>query len=190
MTVTVSNEKGVEQYNIPDNIKKIIILCLLLLTSIVIGLSFSIKTLSEKLVQLEENINIERIVEKSKDTGTKDIPAYELAMFEANTLEEEVLKNELDALKFKQEQVLLVKLEQEKQEALAKIDEEKQKKEALALAENQREEKLAKSKVKAEKFARIRLDTAMLVNAEQTKKDKLINLEKLKIEKKEKISES
>ena len=221
MTVTVSNAEGVKQYNIPNNIKKLIILFLLFLTIVISGLLFSVKTLNDTLVRLEENINTERIVEKPKDNisylakndvryeveYSEKIPAYELSMFEDDTLEEEALKEEilaaeaLSLLKLKQEKEALVKIEQEKKDALAKIEKEKKdearrvlseikEQDALVKAEKLLEQELAEANAKAEKFAKIRFDTAMLINTEQKKNDKLAELEKIKREKKIKLAKA
>ena len=70
MTITVSDTNGIKQYDVPDNIKTIIIILSLLIVVVISGLGFYVKTLNDKLTFLEKNIKAERIVEeaeKSKD---------------------------------------------------------------------------------------------------------------------------
>ena len=198
MIITVSDTHGVKQYNLPNNIKKLIIIFVLFLTSIVIGLSFFIHTLNDKLLRLEQNINTERIVEKFKedisplaqsdvsyklDDSSKKL-AYELAIFEDDTLSEEALKEEKlvtetsRLLKLKNEKDALAKIEQEKKAEVQRVLLEKKEQARLVKAEKQREQKLADANVKAEKLEKIRVDKAMLVKAEQKKNDKLVEIEK------------
>jgi sensor domain CHASE-containing protein len=67
MIITVSDLQGVKQYDVSDNIKKIVILFLVVITLIIAGLAYSIKTSNGKLYKLEKSIIAERIVEKKQN---------------------------------------------------------------------------------------------------------------------------
>ena len=189
MTITVSDTNGVKQFDVPNNIKKIVISFLVIIALVITGLSFYVKKLNDKLVILEKNIDTQRIVEKEKIQSQLFVnqnilpPINHPINIKKEKLEKEA---QLRILKLKQEQERLAKEEEQKKIKLAKI--EKQKKEALAKAKKEKEAKLAKLEKEKQvaKLAKIKLEqkAQKLANENKKKAERLAKLEKLEKTKK------
>ena len=207
MTITVSDKTGIKQYDLPNNLKTIVIAGTTTVVLVIAGLSFYIKTISDKLAKLEEGIKNERIVETAtpkpsmllasntinvplsltkKDTATvyesKKLMLLKVAKEQEEKrlkkLEDEKIAQNLMIEKAKKEEGLkLVKLEKIKQE---KAEKETRAKQKLA------EEKLAKEKAALVKAKKLKVSKLAKLKKEEAKKEKALKLAKLK-SKKEKI---
>ena len=165
MIITVSDVNGIRQHEIPDSIKKIIISFLFIIVVTIVGLSFYIKTIYNKIAILENSINIERIVEKKKIESQ--------LVFNTNVIKEKKLRDkEEQARLLKQEETkkieLLANLEKAKKEKLAKLEEEK--KVRLAKAKKEAELKAEKAR-KAEKEKLAKLEEEKKVRLDKAKKE-------------------
>jgi len=173
MIVTVSDAKGIQQYNIPDNIKTIIISIMAIVFFVIAGLSFYVKTLNDKLTALETNIKHEHIVEK------KEIKSIVLNK-PTTLLEKDKIINNLKLKNLVEAKEIKLKEEQAKNEKIAQLKKEKAKKVRL---EKERLVKLAQEK-KAKEYKLKQMALAELEKKKQVKAEK----EKKRLEEKKRIS--
>jgi cell wall-associated NlpC family hydrolase len=180
MIITVSDTNGIKQYDVPDNIKKIVLSLLVIVLLTIGSLSFYVKTLHDKLSQLETNIKTEKIIEEKREKNTFLVAPVK------NKSEEMVIKKSKERIDSEKREILLAiqkkkeeaeQLEKEKKLKLAKLEKAKKVKE--------RKEKLAKEKKRKEALAK-----AKKLKLEKEKKLKLAKLEKAKKakERKEKLA--
>ena len=189
----MSDKKGIKQYNLPNNFKTIVIAGTTTVVLVISGLSFYIKTISDKLVTLEERIKSEQIVKISTVKPTM--------LLSTNTANVPFTPSKKDILKIEESKKLaLIKVEKEEEQRLKRVEAEKlaqslmveqaKKEEALKLAklekikqEKAEKEKRLKQKLAEEKLAK---EKAALAKIKKEEALKLAKLEKIKQEKSEK----
>ena len=188
----MSDKKGIKQYNLPNNFKTIVIAGTTTVVLVISGLSFYIKTISDKLTTLEERIKSEKIV---KISTVKPV-----MLLATNTVKVPFSPSKKDVLKVEESKKLALLEKEKEEEHLKRVEAEKlaqslmveqaKKEEALKLAklekikqEKAEKEKRLKQKLAEEKLAKEKVTLAKIKKEEALK---LAKLEKIKQEKAEK----
>lgn len=161
MIVTISNVNGIKQYNVPDNIKKIIIMILVLVLLIIGGLSFYVATLHSKISKLEHNNRAKKsLVRKQEPTNTKK-------HLQANVERQKEKKKIVKEAQLKSEQLA-------RREKMARLKQEEELEKEKALLKKREEVKLKERKLEEEKRSRL---------ARKAREEKLAKLQKEKLQK-------